>query len=441
MLSWYPLLTEVCLCICLGCPIPFHCREIRPFKIDRLFAVRNGKDASGLFLGGFFPHAAWLEAGADPNLSAPLYSAAYFDRTEAAKLLIEAGADPLALLGRTSKAILPWVGEHLVYPKTHRPEAILLSVSGNHSLNQGRPPSEPIRAGARVPRPRVLATTSSPALIILENRPSPASPPPSLPEALREAFPIEYEPGSIRILRRGANGTFESILGWQTKPVDTFPTEWPALEWGDILDVRNSSGGKAGLPRILDFAAQISSRTVTYRLGELEFPKTIPLYETFWLDRNSCVTILSLIPPRIGELANLNQFVVHRKGFPEPINLDFTEPTETRFRLLDGDTAEMSWDTAKINQSLGETPSNRVISLVQDVKSERHIEMNLVDILLSNSIVPAVDYRKVCILRRTEKWKPEVVNFQAWLEQLPPIEEWEKEALIASTPKLNLRRC
>ena len=60
------------------------------------------------------------------------------------------------------------------------------------------------------------------------------------------------------------------------------------------------------------------------------------------------------------------------------------------------------------------------------------------DILTNIPVTPPVDFSKICILRRAENWKPEMVDFKALLDQLPPEEKWERDALIALMPKLNL---
>ncbi len=386
-----------------------------------------------------------ISKGADPNAKdssglTPLDHVATGDKSASNVALVDTllkhGAtvpDPRALLRRTSEAMLPFVGERLVYPKLLNPDAILLSVSGNHSFNQepAPPPGVPGRRvfdGSRASRPEVIA---------VETRASPASPPPSLAEVMRMAFGQSGYPQSIRILRRGESDRLEIIRAWAIIGGESLPTDWPALVWGDIVEVRNSSGGTNRSPTVGDFAAMIPARAVTYRLSELEFPKTIPGEETFWLDSNTSQTLPSRLYPKIQSLADLTRFVVHRKGLPEPVTLDFSKPTDVRLRLLDGDTVEMSWDLPKLYQSFSNESAVNMISLAGQGGSGGFGSQNPLDILTSIPVTPPVDFSKICILRRAENWKSEMVDFKALLDQLPPEEKWERDALIASMPKLN----
>ncbi len=343
-------------------------------------------------------------------------------------------ADPRALLRRTSAKMLPFVGERLVYPKLHNPDAILLSVGGDHSVNRET------AAIPGVPGARVFVRSqqkSRPEVIAVESRGSATSPPPSVAEVMRMAFGQSGYPQSIRIIRRGENGRFDIIRAWEIIRDNSLNTDWPALEWGDIVEVRNSEGGNNGAPTIGDFAAMIPARAVTFRLGELEFPKTIPGEETFWLDSNSSNALKSPLPPNIQSLAELSRFVVRRKGLPEPITLDFSKPTDARFRLLDGDTVEMSWDVPKLYQKFKDEQSNQMLRLYGDGGGAGFSGTSLVNMLSGSYVTGPVDFSKICILRRAENWKPEMFDLKAWLDQLPPREKWEREALLSSAPKLN----
>ena len=87
--------------------------------------------------------------GADLNVKnksglTPLDLAVTRDTADSFESLLKHGAttaDAVELLRRTSSAILSLVREKIVYPKEHRPDAILLSVSGPHSFNLPPPPS------------------------------------------------------------------------------------------------------------------------------------------------------------------------------------------------------------------------------------------------------------------------------------------------------------
>ncbi|HSP41297.1 MAG TPA: ankyrin repeat domain-containing protein, partial [Luteolibacter sp.] len=341
-------------------------------------------------------------------------------------------ADPRELLRLTSEAMLPFVGERLVYPKVHNPDAILLSVSGYHSFNPEPPPA------GRTPRARVAGRSqqeSRPEIIALETLASPASPPPSLAEVMRMA--LSGYPRSIRILRCGENDRIDIIREWTENGDNSLPTDWPDLQWGDIVEVSNSSGGRSGAPTVGDFATMIPARAVTTRLSGLEFPKNIPGEETFWLDYYSYQTLISRLPPNIQRLAYLNRFVVHRKGLPEPVTLDFSKPSDTRFRLLDGDTVDLSWDIAKLDNNFSDDRVIHMTYLRGEGVTGNFPVQNLIGFLSRIPLDPRVDFSKICVLRRAENWKPEMVDLKAWLDHLPPREKWERDALVSSEPKLN----
>ena len=278
-----------------------------------------------------------LSKGADPNAKdrsglTPLDYVAKRDEIGSNATLLDTllkhGAkipDPHDLLERTSTPMLPLVRERLIYPNAHRPDAILLSV-------------DELRFIKSAPQPRQRIIRGNPALVAVEVRPSENSPPPSFAEVLGMGFKqVHYPPQSIRILRRDTDDRIEVVREWTPTPGTTVPTEWPTLEWGDIVEVRIPEHASSGMPTISDFAALIPDRNVTFRLGDLEIPRTISGGETFWLDRNSDKALRALIP-EIEILVNPHHFAIHREGLTEPITLDFSEPTETKFRLLDGDT-------------------------------------------------------------------------------------------------------
>jgi hypothetical protein len=254
---------------------------------------------------------------------------------------------------------------------------------------------------------------------------------------MRMAFSLSGYPRSIRILRRGENDRIDIIREWTESGDNSLPTDWPALEWGDIVEVRNSSGGRSDAPTVRDFAAMIPARTVTFHLSGLEFPKTIPGEGAFWLDADTSQSLPSLLPPNIQSVADLTRFVIHRKSLPEPITLDFSKPTDTRLRLLDGDTVEMSWNVPSLSQKFNDDQSNYLIRLNQQSGSGTFGNVNLVDFLSHGSVNNTVDFSKICILRRAENWKPEMLDFKAWLDQLSPREQWQRDALISSAPKLS----
>lgn len=341
--------------------------------------------------------------------------------------------DPIALLRRTTESSLTSVRELIVYPRVKRPDAILLSVSGRHSFNPPPPPS------SNNPAPRVVNSSQNrPDLITLETRPTPNSPPPSLAEVLCEAYTSNNYPQSIRILRPAANDEMKVIREWKQNEGATLPKDWPAIQWGDIVEVSVTNGYSGGQqpPTVGDLSAIIPARNVTFRLGGLDIPKTIPGNSTYWLDGNSKQTLDRLIP-NIENLADLSRFVIHRKGAAEPISLDFTQPTETRFRLIDGDAVELSLNLPELYRQFGEGESNHVIRFFGGLVSSSFGGQSLVSYLSMNPVTPPMDFHKILILRRAENWKPEIVDVKAWLDVLPASDQWQQDSLKSTAPKLN----
>ncbi len=387
-----------------------------------------------------------VSKGADPNAKntaglTPLdiFSGFRFEGSnkEMIETYLKHGAtveDPIALLRRCSEENLSVVRDLIVYPREKHPDAILLSVSGSHSFNPEPPPSG--RTG------RVVVNGNSPQgrpeLIVLETRPSPDSPPPTLAEVLCEAFHSRDPLGSIRIVRHDASGGFKSVREWIFVSAAPLPDDWPELEWGDIVEVWIAavhSDGRSS-PSIGDLTKQVPARNVTFRLGGVEIPKTIPGNEMFWLDGNSSQTLRALIP-NIGDLADLSHFIIHRKGAPEPITLDFTKPTDTRFRLIDGDTVEVSFNLPELDQKFGEGDFSCLIHLFGDLGYGGYGGTSLAGVLANSLITPPTDFHKILILRRAENWKPEIIDFKAWLDSLPPSDQWKKDTLQSSAPKHN----
>jgi hypothetical protein len=106
--------------------------------------------------------------------------------------------------------------------------------------------------------------------------------------------------------------------------------------------------------------------------------------------------------------------------------------------LLDGDTVELSWSLPSLDHRFKDKRSNHMLVLTKDgAGSGSYLPDSLVELLSGYSINGPFDFSKVCILRRAENWKPEMLDFKAWLDQLPPREQWQRDALLKSAPKLN----
>jgi ankyrin repeat protein len=334
-------------------------------------------------------------------------------------------ADPKALLRSTSEAMLPIVRELVVYPKEQRPDAILLSLDGAYQFEGD---------GGRLDGARLTE---------LEVRPSEDSPPPSLAEALRMVFSEQNFVRSIRILRRKTDGHFETIRVWvQTERV-AMPKDWPALEWGDIVELSISGSHSGSEPqRIHGLLDQIPSRTITVRLGEISFQQSIPGDGRFWTDgwhHNE-----KIFPSQLEEFLDLSRFTVRRKGSAQPIQVDFANRAGgPRFHFIDGDTVEMSFDPKELKRRLPPQVSTAYvlrtfgvdygiasvgIGLAGGSTSGAAILSNVETLVESN-------LAQIGILRKAENWNMESLDLAAWLDSLPEREKWDREQIAASEPK------
>ena len=351
------------------------------------------------------------------------------------EVLLKHGAtvgDPIALLRRSSPNSLDAVRELIVYPRAFNPDAIQLSVSGSYSLHEPEIPQQPGQ-----PPLNMRPSEKRPDLVPVEIWSAAASPPPSIPELLREAFSGDSLLASMRILRHDAATGYKPILEWTFASGAPLPEDLPALQWGDLVEVQIPSGysNNRKPPSTRELAARIPARNVTISLAGLEIPKTIPGSDTFWLDYNSAKTLRGLIP-NIGEIADLSHFVIHRKGTPEPIKLDFAEPTRDLFRLIDGDRIELKLDVPELDRQFGESEVITSIKFFGNSGFGGSSDTSLINQL--GNADKSVDFHRILLLRRTENWKSEVIDIKAWLDALPPEEEWQRETLEASLPKLAL---
>jgi ankyrin repeat protein len=349
-----------------------------------------------------------ISKGADPNAKdksgfSPIDYVATRDEVGSNAALLDtllkhgaSVADPRALLKRTSRAMLPLVRERLVYPETHRPDAILLSVDKFPPI---RLAPSPAHAGPSQPR-RVIQDSRGghSAPVTLEVRPSEESPPPSLAEVLSMGLNPGRNPQRLRVLRRSANDRFEVIREWTPVSGTPVPADWPALEWGDIVEADISGHASSALPTIGDFADLIHDRTVRFRRGDTELPKTISGDEIFWLDHNSGETLRALIP-EIEVWETPQRFAIHRDGLAEPITLDFSEPTESKFRLLDGDVVEMPSDSAEMEQSFPLTITREGMEFEGTSITKEQLENKLKNLSKNTKVWiiadPSVAYREV----------------------------------------------
>lgn len=271
-------------------------------------------------------------------------------------------ADTTALLQRASSDMLPVVRERVVYPKEHRPDAVILSVE---DLNRPRP--EPKRTR------------------YIEIRPAPGSPPPSIAEGLwllEDAGNFPRSISNLKVVRRDAGGRFIVVFDWTPKKDDPVRRDLPPLEWGDIVELRLINDNS--LPRANAYAEQLGVRTVDIKLGGLSFSRALTSPEQFWLgdikafdsrlldqtgrridistqsrQRSARPTVVpppsygpgSASPgvnnPSISRLSTIPDFVdssrvsVIRKGVEKPILVDMTDKEARPFRLVEGDVVDL----------------------------------------------------------------------------------------------------
>ncbi len=343
-----------------------------------------------------------ITKGLDPNAKdssglSPLDSAARRHPTEQNIAFIEAllkhGAvvtDPLELLRRTSESMVPFVGERLVYSNFHNPDAILLSASGNHQFSVV-PPADF--------RSRSSRSTTPPELVTLETRASPACPPPSLAEVMHMAFARQSGyPQSIRILRRGENDGFEIIHEWSAAADNSKPTDWPALEWGDLVEVRNSFTHRHNALSVGDFFAMIPARGVTFRHSGQEMPVSIPGDGIFWLGSGSFDAFRHRLT-EIEALQDSHRFSIHREGLSGPITIDLSGPPMPIFRLLDGDTVEILSDEPLEGLEIRITVTQEGIEIEGEPVTKKELEDKLralpEGVRITVSAAPSVAFAKV----------------------------------------------
>jgi len=356
-------------------------------------------------------------------------------------------ADAKALLRSTPESMLPLVREKVVYPKEQRPDAILLSIDGNTSPRTGWTPevmSTPRQPGAP-PQPRVVSQSKkTPDIITVETRSSADSPPPSLPEALFESLYGEILIKNIRVVRGDASSRFETLLDWSPVEGAPIPTDWPALEWGDILEFSSSRNGYTagnGPPSVGDLAEQIPSRTITVSLGGIGFQTQIPGSGRFFLDGNWGDRREEMFLPNMERLVDFSQVTILRKGAKKPITVDFSKQPGARIRLLDGDTVEMAFDLKKLDEFYGVDDSINIIPISADGSptgtSGQTSVIGILSGLNGNGLPKNVDFSNIAILRRSAHWKPEQLDLTAWLDSLPKSEKWKwnYEDLAVPVPK------
>lgn len=284
--------------------------------------------------------APLLKAGADPKEAGtkdgftPLHFAATYKAIDAAKLLLDAGADANAVnaAGQTPLHIVyhPEMVELLVSrgadpnAKDKRGFKPLDAVAEREELNAAvfeallkhgpvvedakeflkhtsLPMLPVVREKVAYPKEyredAILISTakdqgfqSGPgsnrrgSIDVAEIRPALGSPPPTILEVLWAQLGESRNVNliSLNIVRRDANGKFMKHFEWSSDGGASSIKNPPALEWGDIVEFETSYNANAPFIGTL-FPDEITARSVTYRLGGATFHRRIESVSEIWL--------------------------------------------------------------------------------------------------------------------------------------------------------------
>jgi ankyrin repeat protein len=121
------------------------------------------------------------------------------------------------------------------------------------------------------------------AVGVMEVRPAPGSPAPPLDGGLGRFASGNFFGSSVTILRRGAEGRFEQVFKWERKPGESKAPAWPPLAWGDVVELGLvRSQGNEGMA-IYNLVPQLSPRTVTVHFEGMEFQRRLTKSDEIWL--------------------------------------------------------------------------------------------------------------------------------------------------------------
>lgn len=222
--------------------------DIAPYKemIKRL--IKAGADVNKVNANGTAPLdnargkemvEFLLALGANPNLKdesgkTRLHDAVRMEDMDTVRLLLKHGAtadEPMDLIQSAPPEMLPILCEQLLYPKIHREvqgKAInLIFIDPNTPFN------DPFSNSANkeiITKPQIIATAAA-----ID------SPTPTMTEEWLKEMDGEQRWNSIRIMRRGEDGRYTSVHERKYKEGEAFPTDWPKLQWSDIIEVNTDS--------------------------------------------------------------------------------------------------------------------------------------------------------------------------------------------------------
>jgi len=171
--------------------------------------------------------------GANPNLKnaqgkTPLDLVVASNNRKLMRILLKHGAtsdDPMALIETPYFWLRPCLREELLYPKMHR------EVEGNGKAIH-------LVVDARFPAPGETYYLETTEFRIVATATSPDSAAPTITGEWLKEIDGKFKNDSIRIMRLGAEGRFSSVHERKFKDGEAFPTDWPKLQWGDIIEVK-----------------------------------------------------------------------------------------------------------------------------------------------------------------------------------------------------------
>ena len=121
------------------------------------------------------------------------------------------------------------------------------------------------------------------AVGLMEVRPAAGSPAPPLDGGLSRFATGNINGSTVTLLRRGAEGRFEPVFKWECKPGESKPPAWPPLAWGDVVELGLvRSQGNEGIA-IYNLVPESSARTVTVRFEGMEFQRRLTKLDDLWL--------------------------------------------------------------------------------------------------------------------------------------------------------------
>ena len=276
-----------------------------------------------------------LEAGANPNGATPvtgdtpLHAAAAGGNTDAARALLEAGADvnasdtggfaPLhfATSGEMAKLLVE-KGADLSKKSAQGDTPLFYQV---RNINRTAVIEELIKAGSKVDDPiRLLNGTSddnrpsvlrfvvqdrvylqsaaadaislmihdseSVAFGAAEVRPAAGSPVPEIGDVLWRYWRSDEDERKIKrftVMRRTEKGGYEAVYQWEAKQGVAEGPKCPRLAWGDVVEIERENDPNKPAVRLWDSVKEPAERTMTIRLEGVEFKRRFCKPEDCWL--------------------------------------------------------------------------------------------------------------------------------------------------------------